>query len=124
MARGQSNGAKPSLPTGMAYGERSQAEAIQRSLPPSPGPTVPAPATGQGGSAVTPPAGVPPSPVGTPGPPLPDPFGPTDRPSEDPTAGIGPDSVETTDPEMLLRYLYSVYPHPDIARLISAQNAP
>ena len=57
-------------------------------------------------------------------PPLPDAFGPTDRPFEDPAAGIPVDPPEINDPGMLLRYLYSIFPHPDIARLMDQQNVP
>jgi hypothetical protein len=48
------------------------------------------------------------------------PFGPTERPSEPITAGLRPGpAILGDDPELVLRALYSLYPHPDIARLLS-----
>ncbi len=52
-------------------------------------------------------------------------FGPSTRPNEDPTIGLSPPGQQMrTDPDALTRILYSLYPHPDIARLLSPNGAP
>lgn len=38
--------------------------------------------------------------------------------------GVGGPKVLPEDPDSILRFLYSIYPHPDIARLIDYNNAP
>jgi nucleoid-associated protein YgaU len=46
-------------------------------------------------------------------------FGPTARPGEPVTRGLpGTNQIVADDPDVLLRALYAVYPHPDIQRLI------
>ena len=65
-------------------------------------------------------------PAGVPGPAptaeLPNPFAPTERPNEPITAGLrgAPSTPQylPPDPDELVRILYSIYPHPDIGRLI------
>lgn len=52
-------------------------------------------------------------------------FGPTTRPNEDPTAGLStPASQLEQDPDALTRILYTMYPHPDIARLLKTHSGP
>ena len=52
--------------------------------------------------------------------------GPTQRPGEPITAGLpGQQSkVLARDPDALIRYLYSLYPHPSIQRLLNDETAP
>lgn len=49
-------------------------------------------------------------------------FGPTERPNESPTTGLIPRTPGTTgavpDVDTTLRILYSIFPHPQILRLI------
>lgn len=45
-------------------------------------------------------------------------LGPTRRPSEPVSAGIGQPRIFPRDPDALLRAVYRMYPHPDIARLL------
>lgn len=53
---------------------------------------------------------------------MPNVFGPTEFPNEPGTAGINrAPSVIPQDPDMLIRYLYSLYPHPAIGRLINPE---
>lgn len=53
-----------------------------------------------------------------PGPPaLPSVFAPTRRPGESITQGLGQGEIIPDDPDVLLRALYRILPHPDIARL-------
>lgn len=53
-------------------------------------------------------------------------FGPTERPEQPPTAGapFGPGRTPSNpvpdDPNVMLRAIYEVYPHPDIYRLLTS----
>jgi hypothetical protein len=46
-------------------------------------------------------------------------FGPTERPSEPLSAGLRAGPILPDDPDVLLRALYGIYPHPDILRLMN-----
>lgn len=52
--------------------------------------------------------------------------GPTQRPNEGITAGLPGQAgrVLARDPDALIRYLYSLYPHPSIQRLLNDETAP
>jgi len=52
-------------------------------------------------------------------------FGPTQRPQEPANTGLTPQGgMLDEDPDMLVRYLYSLYPHPDILRLLDPNRSP
>lgn len=57
-------------------------------------------------------------------------FGPTERPFEPMTAGLpfgpgaGPQGPDVADADALLRVLYSILPHPELARLMTSGNDP
>lgn len=89
---------------GGAYGERQASVALQQAAPMQSG--TPAPSRGSAGAGVT-------------GPP-PDIFGATARPSEPATAGTNRNQMTVLPPDSnaLLRVIYNVYPHPEIAKLI------
>lgn len=94
---------------GGAYGSRQALEQQQAAAPLAAGP----PAPGVGGGA---PGGPPPSNI----------FGPSQRPDESPFAG-GQDQQMTLLPQdsnALLRVIYNVYPHPELARLIEYWDVP
>lgn len=95
---------------GGAYGARQASVALQQAAPLQAGPPRP---TGQGTVA---PAGLP----------MPNVFAPTNRPAEPPTAGATArrDRVLPQDSNALLRVIYNVYPHPEIARLIEYWDVP
>lgn len=89
--------------SGGAYGARQALETQQQAAPlPNSAPT--------GGRAGP---GAAPVPVG------PSVFGPSTRPNEPVTAGLrsGP-AIMGDDPDAVLRALYQLFPHPDIARLL------
>jgi len=47
-------------------------------------------------------------------------FGPTGRPNEPMTAGIGDESlVSPEDPDMMLKAIIEVFPHPSLQRLLT-----
>lgn len=92
--------------SGGAYGERKALEA-QQAAQPLPV-AAPSPQVQAGGPA--------PTVMSRPG--SPGAFGPTQRPWEDPSAGLHDPSLIPEDPDLLLRALYQLYPHPDLARLI------
>lgn len=100
------------LAPGGAYGERQAAEQLQGAAPMAAGPRP----LGQAGA--TPPEG----------PPLPNLFAPSDRPAESPLRGMRNDPRQMRllpdDPNALLRAIYAVYPHPDLARLIEYWDVP
>lgn len=52
--------------------------------------------------------------------------GPTQRPAEPVTAGLPAQQTKVLarDPDALIRYLYSIYPHPSIQRLLNDETAP
>jgi len=90
------------LPAGGEYGARKAAEAQQAAAPMSAGGTGGVPASGGAASL----AGI-------------DAFGPTQRPNESPTAGLQEQGMYSeTDPYMLVRIAYQMYPHPSLARLL------
>ncbi len=90
------------VPTGGAYGEAKASREQQQSAP----------------LAVA--GGGPPPRDGGPIPPPPDGgvFGPTAKPGEAPTAGIQPRGTNPGDVDMTLRNIYSVFPHPQILKLL------
>lgn len=101
---GDSRGQPVRAPSGQPYGDRQALVAQQQAAPlqSSSEPTAPRGLTG----------GV---------------FGPTERPGEPPTSGAplgpgrSPEPIPTPaqeDPDLMLRAIYSVFPHPDIARLL------
>lgn len=97
--------------SGQPYGDRQAMESLQQSAPMSAGAPLASPPSqspSQAGVAAVP-GGV---------------FGPTQRPAESPLTGIqGPRRIPD-DPNQILRMLYEIYPHPDIARLIDPNDAP
>lgn len=90
------------------YGDRQALSQLQAAAPMPASPSTP---TGGGGT----PGPVPAYPDGI--------FGPTQRPSEPNTAGLDPYQNLPSDTDYLLRLMYTMYPHPDLARLIN-QNTP
>jgi hypothetical protein len=61
--------------------------------------------------------------VGANGSPLPpiDAFGPTQRPNEPMTAGLGQEGLYSPDdPDLPIRIMYQLYPHPSLARLLES----
>ena len=92
---------------GGAYGDRKQSEQLQGAAPmAAAGPT----AAAQGGGRPLPPGlsgGV---------------FGPSERPTEPGTAMPQGQPQPIEDPDMLLRALYSQFPHPDIERLLNRRG--
>jgi hypothetical protein len=94
------------VPSGGGYGQRQAATGQQQGAPLASG----GPATPSGG----PPAG-----AGGQGLPPMDVFGPTSRPGESPTAGIGQEGLfSPEDPDLPIRIMYQMYPHPSLARLL------
>ena len=92
-------------PTGGAYGEAGALTAQQQAAPLAAG--------GSPGGAG--PSAAPPIEGGV--------FGPTERPGEPATAGMMTSgSAVSQAPEEALRILYSRFPHPTIARLLSVQE--
>ena len=93
------------LASGGAYGQRQAAQAHQQAAPLAAG----GPPSSAGGA----PAG-----GGGPMPPM-DIFGPTSRPGEPPTAGLGQEGLYSPeDPDLPIRIMYQMYPHPSLARLL------
>jgi len=93
-------------PTGLPYGDRQALEESQRAAP-LPAETGGMPGGGgrQGRPSVPPPRAA---------------FGPTARPFESPTAGLaGQNQIIPDDPDELLKILYGIHPHPDLARLLN-----
>jgi hypothetical protein len=89
--------------SGGAYGARQALETQQQAAPlPNTMPTPAGPGRGPGLAPVGPSV-----------------FGPTARPNEPVTAGLrsGP-AILGDDPDVVLRALYRLFPHPDIARLL------
>jgi hypothetical protein len=115
--KGRSGGPQPSadvsrrvgqpvrVAPGQPFGERKKITELQQAAPM------------EGGER----GAVPSRPAVAPAPPS-DIFGPTTRPGRDPLEGLEPPSsglpFTADDPQMLLRHLYALYPHPEIARLI------
>ena len=93
--------------SGGGYGERQAAEAQQAAAPMAAGgPTggAPAGAAGPGAGAGAPPLDI---------------FGPTGRPNEPVTQGLGNQGlINPDDPDMMLKAIYQVFPHPSLARLL------
>ena len=87
---------------GGPYGQRQALETQQQAAP-----LAVANPISCGGGGVTPSA-----------PPAAGVFGPTQRPGEPISTGLGGGMIVPEDPDVLLRALWQVYPHPDIARLI------
>ena len=114
MAR-QRKGSQVDIPS-QTYGQGAQVEAIQKAGGgiAGGGPTQPA-----GGDSTSRRAAAASAPIG----PQSSVFGPTQRPNEPITAGVGIGAgsgpmVEPNDPMLLLQAMYSVLPHPAIARLM------
>lgn len=97
------------VPAGLPFGERQALEASQSAvpLPEAQGPAGP-PAASQAAAA----GGLPADPAAA----L---FAPTARPGESNLAGLGQgNDFIADDPDLLLKAIYTVYPHPDILRLL------
>ena len=93
------------VPTGGAYGQASASAAQQGAAPMAAGgPQAP----GGAGSPTAPPS----TPMGG------GVFGATDRPGESIAAPSGMANPMAQDPQATLRMLYSVFPHPNIGKLI------
>jgi hypothetical protein len=94
--------------SGGAYGERQAAEAQQQAAPMPTSGTPGPPSGGAAPQGVGPAGGV---------------FGATERPGEPPTAGMMPRGQAVAQaPEEALRIMYSRFPHPTIARLLSVNE--
>jgi hypothetical protein len=94
--------------SGGAYGERQAMEQSQQAAPLAA--ANPSAAAGGGGGRPLPPGlsgGV---------------FGPSERPTEPGTAMPQGMAQPIDDPDLLLRALYSQFPHPDIERLLSRRD--
>ena len=95
------------VPSGGAYGQRQAAMAQQQGAPMAAGGP-------QGGAS----GGPAPQGAGGPLPPL-DVFGPTGRPNESPTQGLANQGAfNQDDPDMMLKAIYQMFPHPSLARLL------
>lgn len=99
---------------GQPYGQRQQLEQTQAAAPMAAGQPPPSPAGNR------------PSLSRAPGPPdgggI---FGPTQRPQEAPNTGLtAQPGMLADDPDGLIRYLYSIHPHPDLLRLLDPARTP
>ncbi len=102
------------------HGERARLAAFQQAGRTQPGTAPPTTSTATAPPGSTP-VGTPPIPPSSPSPLPPDPFGPTERPDE-PVASPLQDDLQAEDPDILLRYIYAQYPHPDIRRLLARRS--
>ena len=100
--------------SGGAYGSRQAVESQQAAAPMHQA-TSGAPPPGAGPGAAAPPSV----------------FGPSDYPGEPITAGVNvgagpgaPQVGQPDDPDLILQILWSIYPHPEIARLMISGNQP
>ena len=94
--------------SGGPYGQRQALTGLQAAAPLAAGAV--APGTASAGAV---------SSFAAPGPRPPQVFGPTERPSEPLSAGLRAGPILPDDPDVLLRALYWIYPHPDILRLMN-----
>lgn len=102
---GPGNASQPvRVATGQPYGVAGALAAQQQAAPL---------ATSQPAPAAAPSAGRSPLPVANA-------FAPTRRPDEPVNRGLTQPSLFPEDPYLLLRAMYALYPHPDIARLIGS----